>query len=85
MKHLWKSQFLDSNDKIPTGIQNKIILNNLLAGFLIRECTENYSLKLFDIPLNYLQLIISIEDDVGMNNGIWNNIIKWFRNKKRGE
>ena len=56
-------------------------MNNLLAGFLIRECTKNYSIKLSGIPLVYLQLIISIKDDVDKDNGIWNNIIKWFSKK----
>jgi hypothetical protein len=79
-KNLWKSKSLIPSDKIST-IQNKIPLNDLLAGFLIRECTKNYSLKLSDIPLNYLPLIVSIKDDVGVNNVMWDNIIRWFRKK----
>ncbi|RHZ49788.1 hypothetical protein Glove_511g14 [Diversispora epigaea] len=69
-KNLWKSISLNPSDKISTKIQNKIPLYNLLAGFLIRKFTKNYSLKLSDIPLDYLQLIISIKDDVDKNNAI---------------
>ena len=56
-------------------------MNNLLAEFLIRECTENYSIKLSDIPLVYVQLIISIKDDIDKDNAIWNDITKWFNKK----
>jgi hypothetical protein len=48
-KYLWKSQSLNPSDKIPTRIQNKIPLCNLLAGVLVREYTINYSLELYNI------------------------------------
>ncbi|RHZ81121.1 hypothetical protein Glove_123g124 [Diversispora epigaea] len=78
-KNLWKSISLNPSDKISTKIQNKIPLNNLLAEFLIKECTKNYSLKLSNIPLVYLQLIISIKDDVDKDNIIWDKVARWFK------
>ncbi|RHZ76775.1 hypothetical protein Glove_193g34 [Diversispora epigaea] len=82
-KNLWKSISLNPSNKISTKIQNKIPLYNLLAGFLIREFTKNYLLKLSDIPLDYFQLIISIKDDVDKDNAIWSKIAKWFSKKNK--
>ncbi|RHZ77632.1 hypothetical protein Glove_174g3 [Diversispora epigaea] len=80
-KYLWKSQSLNPSDKIPTEIQNKIPLCNLLAGVLIRECTRNYSLKFSNIPFGWLKLIISniiIKKDVDWDPERWNSFRSWF-------
>ncbi|RHZ84912.1 hypothetical protein Glove_74g235 [Diversispora epigaea] len=73
-KYLWKSQSLESTDKISTRPQNQLHLYYLLAGVLIRECTRNYSLELSNIPSDYLELIISniiIRNDINLNIKTW--------------
>ncbi|RHZ46862.1 hypothetical protein Glove_606g131 [Diversispora epigaea] len=79
-KYLWNTH---PSNKRSTKIQHKIPLYNLLAEFLIKECTKNYSLELSNIPSDYLKLIISIKDDVGKNNEKWNELITWFSKKNQ--
>jgi Rps23 Pro-64 3,4-dihydroxylase Tpa1-like proline 4-hydroxylase len=81
MRNLWKSVSLSPSDKISTRTQNKISLNILLAGVLVREYSKNYFLELSKIPLNYLNLIISniiLGDNIDWNNGIWNDFKSWI-------